>query len=161
MVAAREMEGVLAWAFDGLRTAKMRGSITISSDSLEAKKEIYREANLVEGFIEECVDLDINYKMAHVDFCLTVTQWHVFSHGDGSRRTPSFESIARSITSLHRKDIYKERTESKRWVRGVKLNAQGRMHFEHAKTADAFKGKSVGASMGDPCVFDPIQPKVK
>jgi phage/plasmid-associated DNA primase len=160
MVAARELEGVLAWAVEGLRRAQMRGAITISADSLEEKKAIWREANIVEAFVEECCEIDRNWEVTHCDFCLAVTSWHVFNYGDGTRKLPNNKQIGIAIRSLHNKRIGDRRTNKIRFVVGLKLNEEGKKHFEHGRTAVTFQGKALGASTGDPNHFRPVKPEV-
>jgi phage/plasmid-associated DNA primase len=150
MVAAREMEGVLAWAIEGLRAARQRGAIILSDKSIEAKKEIWREANVVEAFIEDCCDLNPNYRMKHADFCIALTSWFAINCGDGSVRAPNNKRIGKDLKSLHKKEIWAKRTKSARWVCGVWFNAEGLKHFEHGRTARAYENRNVGVSTDSP-----------
>jgi hypothetical protein len=156
MVAAKELEGVLAWAVDGLRQARMRGSIVISAESVETKKEIYREANLVEGFIEECADIDKDWEISHVDFYLAVLCWYVFNFGDGSRRTPSSKQIGMNIKSLSNPAIGQRKgTDGVRLVTGIRLNDKGGEYHKHGRESEAYGKVAIGASAGDPNRYRP------
>jgi phage/plasmid-associated DNA primase len=151
MVAAREMEGVLAWAIEGLRNARQRGAITVSDKSIKAKKEIWREANVVEAFIEDCCDLNPTYRMKHADFCIALVSWFAVNCGDGSVKAPNNKQIGKDIASLHRKDIQTDRGgKGVTWVYGIWLNTEGLKHFEHGRTARAYENRNVNVSTDSP-----------
>jgi phage/plasmid-associated DNA primase len=151
MVAAKEIEGVLAWAIEGLRAARQRGAITISDKSIEAKKEIWRQANVVEAFIEDCCDINPTYRILHADFCIALVSWFAVNCGDGSVKAPNNKQIGKYIGSLHRKNIQSKRLgKGITWVLGVWLNDEGMKHFEHGRTARAYENRNVDVSTGNP-----------
>jgi len=153
-VAATELEGVLMWALDGLRRALVQGSIVVSAESVNEAAKVWRSSNLVEGFIEECVDFDAKASVSMPDFCVAVAAWFMANQGEGGTRVPSNERIGRAIASLHDDRIEQWRDNSKRWVSGISLNTEGLKYWEHGRQSRLFEGKAVNLSTDTPNRYD-------
>jgi hypothetical protein len=150
IIVSREIEGVLAWAMVGLQRALARGSISEGKESEEEKRTIYRDSNLVEGFIEDCVTFGPNYRVSNPDFCLAVSAWFAANRGEGNRPLPSNEAIGRALVALHDNRIVRKRTGLVRWNCGLWLNEEGLKYWEHGRTARVHEGKTVGISSDQP-----------
>lgn len=146
LVLAQERPGVLCWALEGLQRALARGYIATPSESVAAAAQIYRDSNIVAGFVEECVDYDPNGRVSLPDFCVAVAAWFVENKGE-SRSSPSNESIGRAVVALHDPRIGSDRYELRdmvtRYLVGVRLNSHGLNYHERGISADLFEGKTV------------------
>jgi len=146
LVLAREKEGVLMWALEGLRRALKRGEIQLAPESTAAAARIYQDSNLVAGFVDECVDYDPNGRVSMPDFCVAVACWYAENKGE-DRRLPSNDSIGKALVALHDPQIIRDRHELRdstaRYVIGVKLNTHGLDYHERGTSANLFEGKTV------------------
>jgi phage/plasmid-associated DNA primase len=156
-IAATELEGVLMWALDGLKRALVQGSIVVSAESVNEAAKVWRSSNLVEGFIEECVDFDARAGVSMPDFCVAVAAWFMANQGEGGTRVPSNDRIGRAIASLHDERIEQWRDHSKRWVSGISLNAEGLKYWEHGRQSRLFEGKAVNLSTDTPNRYDQFE----
>jgi phage/plasmid-associated DNA primase len=150
LIVARELEGVLAWALEGLRGALKRGSITLGEESREEKKSIYRDANLMRGFIEDCVHFTPNWRVSRADFYLAAASWFAATRGESNRPIPSNDSFGRALTALHEERVKRHKSNGVPYIGGVELNEEGVKYFEHGKTARIHEGRTVGISMDHP-----------
>ena len=151
LVLNREKPGVLAWALAGLKRALERGHILVAQESAAAGAQIYRDSNLVAGFVEECVDFDVNSRVSLPDFCVAVSCWFAENKGE-NRSLPSNDSIGRALVALHDprlvSDRYELRDNSARYLVGAKLNLHGLEYHERGTQADMFEGKTVQTTPG-------------
>jgi hypothetical protein len=159
LVLAREKPGVLLWALRGLRRALERGRIQTSQEMTEAATQIYRDSNLVRGFIEDGSVPDPDIRLAMPDFCVAFSAWFAENRGE-NRNLPSNDSIGRALVALHDPriviDRYELRDNAKRYVIGIRLNEQGLDYHKRGITADAFEGKTVNATPAEGVVNKPI-----
>jgi hypothetical protein len=156
-IAATELEGVLMWALDGLKRALVQGSIVVSAESVNEAAKVWRSSNLVEGFIEECVDFDAKARVSMPDFCVAVAAWFMANQGEGGTRVPSNERIGRAIASLHDERIEQWKSHNKRWVGGICLNSEGLRYWEHGRQSRLFEGKAVNLSTDMPNRYDQFE----
>jgi hypothetical protein len=156
-IAATELEGVLMWALDGLKRALIQGSIVVSAESANEAAKVWRSSNLVEGFIEECVDFDARASVSMPDFCVAVASWFMANQGEGGTRVPSNDRIGRAIASLHDERIGQWKSHNKRLVGGLSLNAEGLKYWEHGRQSKLFEGKAVNLSTDTPNQYDQFE----
>ena len=159
LVLAHEKPGVLVWALEGLRRALDRHAISVGTESRAAAAQIYRDSNLVAGFVEECTEYDPDCRISLPDFCVAVACWFVENKGE-NRSTPSNESIGRALIALHDprivSDRYELRDNSARYLVGAKLNAHGLDYHERGVGADLFEGKTVNTTQSGGLVNKPV-----
>jgi hypothetical protein len=169
LVLARERPGVLIWALQGLRRALERQSIMANTETAAAAAQIYRDSNLVAGFIEECVEFDANGRISLPDFCVAVAAWFAENKGE-NRSLPSNDTIGRALVALHEprlaSDRYELRDKFARYLVGARLNAHGLEYHERGISADLFEGKTVNTTTAGglvnkeiPVAWD-VKPKV-
>ena len=157
LVIATELEGVLAWAVEGLRRALERGYFEIPAEALETGHQVRLDSNIVAEFIEDCVTFDPDAMISTADFSAAHASWWVEHKGEDTR-LPSGNAVGRAINSLGEPRIAAHRTElkdiRKRYYAGVSLNDMGKMHWKNAVTADHFtrmgKTASTTEAAGDP-----------
>jgi hypothetical protein len=151
LVLAREKCGVLAWALEGLRRALKRNHIAMPTESVEVAERIFRDANLVAGFVEECVELSADSRVSIPDVCLAVTTWFLENKGE-NRNLPSNDAIGKALVALHDpkivSDRYELRDNATRYVVGIRLNTLGLQYHQRGITANLFEGKTVQATLG-------------
>jgi len=152
MVLETEMEGVLAWAIEGLRRALKRGHLILPADSIIAAEELQRESNVALGFFDHCVEFSPAYMVSTADINAAFRSWYQEEH-DTDR--PPMTRFCRSIPMLPNakcialgRDL---RTNSKRYYGCIKLSEGGLRHWRNAVTADNFalKGKTANTTDAD------------
>jgi hypothetical protein len=146
LVLSRERAGMLTWALHGLRRALERGGIQLPQESIAAASQIFRDSNLVAGFVEECIEYDVDGRVSVPDFCVAVSAWFAEHKGE-NRSLPSNETIGRALVALHDPRLVTDAVELRdkltRYVVGGKLNTHGLQYHERGITADIFEGKTV------------------
>lgn len=169
LILVREKAGILTWALQGLKRALARGGIQLPPESVVASAQIYRDSNLVAGFVEDCIEFDVDGRVSVPDFCVAVACWFAEHKGE-NRSSPSNETIGRALIALHDprivSDQYELRDKAARYIVGVKLNSHGLEYHERGVTGDLFEGKTVNTTTPGglvnksiPVVWD-VKPKV-
>jgi hypothetical protein len=140
LVIEDEMPGVLAWSFKGLQRAQARNHFLIPTEVRAALDAIYRDNNIAQGFVEDCVDFDPDCMIGTADFTAAFTSWWAVEKG--GRNTPSPESIGRQLKSLGNPRIAIDRTDLRqaatRYYAGICFNETGMKHWLDALNRDAF-----------------------
>lgn len=156
LVLATELPGVLAWAVTGLRRALARGNFILPDDAREAEQEIRRDSNVIAGFVEDCVERDIDGRVSGPDFSAAFSSWWLEHKGE-DRRIPSSESVGKALVALADTTIAvdpKLRDKHRRYYCGLRLNEEGMRHWRNAVTSEAyvFQGRkaSTTEATGDP-----------
>ena len=82
LVLATEMEGVLAWAIEGLKRLLGRGHFVLPEESKAAAEVIRLNANIVAGFVESCITFNPNGMVSTADFCAAFTSFWLEQKGE-------------------------------------------------------------------------------
>jgi hypothetical protein len=115
---------------------------------MEAKKEIWREANSVAAFIEDCAEINPGWRVKFNDFYIALTSWFGLTKGDVA--VPHQKMIGKMIVNLYNPGIYtKAGAKAKLWVAGIRLTERGIGHFKHGREVRAYQTKAVDLSQGD------------
>jgi P4 family phage/plasmid primase-like protien len=159
LVLATEMEGVLAWALQGLRRALERGSFNVPAEAVAVGHQVRLDSNIVAEFVEDCIDFDPDAMISTADFAAAHSSWWVEHKGEDSRM-PSGDSVAKALRSLGDPRIAADRVElrdmRKRYYAGIVLNEEGKLHWKNAVTADRFIRLGKTASTTD-AASDPFR----
>jgi hypothetical protein len=154
LVLETELEGVFAWAVEGLRRALARGHFVLPQDVQDAAHAIRRDSNLIAGFIEDCTAYDPNVRVSSPDLWAAFGSWWGTTR-DTDRTIPSSERVGVAIRALadpliaaNSKEL---RDEKRRYYAGFRLNASGMMHWQNGLKAEAYamKGRVAGATSAD------------
>ena len=149
MVLALEMEGVLAWAMEGLRRVKARGHFVMPAESRAASEAIRMDSNLVAGFIDDCIEFDPDMRVGTSDFCAAFAVWWTENKGE-NRGVPSNDSIGKALAAygdnriaVHRKEL---KSDGRRYYAGIRLNENGLRYWNTAIESNNFTGKTASTS---------------
>ncbi|ACL60611.1 DNA primase family protein [Methylobacterium nodulans] len=152
IVLAKERAGVLNWALEGLRRALDRGSIAVPAEVRENADAIHKDANIVAGFIDECIEWDHEMRVPVPDFCAAFSVWWAENKGE-DRSIPSNDSIGRAVTALGNERIGLHARETRdmhrRYLCGIALNPAGIAFWKRAHEARAFEGKTASTTPVD------------
>ena len=140
MVLDVERSGMLNWALEGLRRALDRGHFVLTANMKAILNEVQKQANLVETFMEECVEYAPTKKIKHADFCAAYGMRWVESRGNHA--VPSNDSIGTALRDLADSRLDFKRTGSNRYIIGIKLNELGMTYWLAAHNL-ALLGKGV------------------
>ncbi len=138
LILGQEKAGLLNWALLGLQRLLARGDFIIPDASLDALDEMRLEANPVEGFLRDCIRFDPDVMMSTADFCIALNSWREESHG-GEKTILDRRVIGKNLKALSHprigqdKNVFKAR-DGRRYYIGITLNAEGRVHFDEART---------------------------
>ncbi len=152
LILAAELQGLLNWAIEGLQRALQRGSIALTDSIKETSDEIRRDANLVAGFLEECIEYDPMARIKVSDFCLAHSAWWLELKGE-DRRLPSNDTIGNALSAMadpriamHPKELRDGRA---RYYCGIGLNRAGLRYHKTAYESSLFEGKITTATNPD------------
>ena len=127
LVLQEEMPGVLAWAVVGLKRALERGRLILTKTMFDTLEEIYKDANLVAGFLEECCHYDDDKMVSVPDFCLAFSAWWQAEKGE-NKTPPSNDAIGKAMKALADPLIAIGpglRDKHRRYYGGLVLNEEG------------------------------------
>lgn len=153
LILDQERPGLLNWALAGLQRVLKRGNFIDTDEGLAALTEMKLEANPVAGFVRSCIDFDKTSMMTTVDFYAAFTGWREENHGDGKASfSPSF--VGKNLRALSHpkiaqdKDVFKNEWGTRYYV-GIKLNNEGRAHFNTARIIQNVKPQTALQRMSE------------
>jgi hypothetical protein len=152
LILSAELQGLLNWAIAGLQRALGRGSIALTDSIKETADDIRRDANLVAGFLEECVEYDPMARLKVTDFCLAHAAWFIETKGE-DRRLPSNDAIGKALSAMADPRIAinpKElRDTTSRYYGGIALSKAGLRYHRTGYESRIFEGKVGNATAPD------------
>ena len=138
LVLRTELSGLLNWAVAGMVRARTRGHYVMPE---AIHQELYRmrmDSNMASGFLEECVDFDINKMISVPDMYGAFAAWWRENRGG---QTPSVDSFGRAMVSLSDPRIVRGKTRTMRWYAGIKMNESG-LDYWNAHSQSVFADRS-------------------
>jgi putative DNA primase/helicase len=153
LVLDTERSGILNWALAGLKGALARGHFDLTPEMKATLHEIQREANYIEGFMEECIEYDETKRISMANLCAAHGAWWKSNHGN-ARPMPSNDAIGRALRDLGDPKLKFQKSGSRRYIIGIKLNKDGGAHWEAALTCKSFefgmsKTSNISATLED------------
>jgi len=159
LILKEELPGVLTWALAGLKRALERGMLLLTKPMTDALEDIHRDANLVAGFLEECVFYDEDKRISVPDFCLAFAAWWLQNKGE-NRQVPSNEVIGKALQSMADPmiaiDAQELRDNARRYYAGIVLNEEGLAFHHAASEMPDLKGKTANATEPKGVVNQPL-----
>jgi phage/plasmid-associated DNA primase len=137
-VLGTERSGMLNWAVTGLKRALARGHFDLTPEMKATLHEIQREANYIEGFMEECIEYDETKRISMANFCAAHGAWWKSNHGN-ARPMPSNDAIGRALRDRADPKLKFQKVGSHRYVIGIKLNENGLAHWNAASMWESFE----------------------
>ncbi|MHC2661686.1 DNA primase family protein [Bradyrhizobium diazoefficiens] len=134
LILNTERAGVFNWALAGLKRALQRGYLVNTAAGKADLDDIEKTANVVAGFLADCIDYDADVMITSVDFFAAFSKWWSEHHGDEkSRLSPSL--VGGHLAALRDPRIVQDKNRFKnrkglRFYIGIKLNDVGKEFFE-------------------------------
>jgi P4 family phage/plasmid primase-like protien len=131
LVLNTERSGLLNWALVGLKRALERGRLINTKAGEAILEEVKEDANLVTGFIKDCISFDTTLMMSTPDFNAAYAGWWHENHGDERGKfCPSPKSVGKHLKALAHPliAINKHRFKNEDGMRfyvGIKFNSAG------------------------------------
>jgi phage/plasmid-associated DNA primase len=139
LILATEKPGLLNWALEGLRRALERGHFKTTKEMDATLETIRSDANIVVGFLEECVSFEPSFMISTSDFCAAFSVWWGETKGE-DRHAPSNESIGRALVAYGDPRVGVDRTvlrdKKGGYYAGVHLNSVGLDYWTAAEGAN-------------------------
>jgi P4 family phage/plasmid primase-like protien len=139
---ATEMPGILNWGIVGLKRALERGFIELIDSIRATANEIKRDANAVEGFVQDCIEFDPSAMLATSDFCLAFSVWHEEQSGQAGGLGNT--QIGKFVSSLGDRRIAIDdelRKNSQRYYGGIAFNRTGLNYWKQGAESSLFDRK--------------------
>jgi putative DNA primase/helicase len=149
LVLKQEMSGLLTWALQGLQRALERGRLILTEQMTKSLDDIRRDSNLVAGFLDECVNYDMDRRVSVPDFCLAFAQWWLENKGE-NRMPPSNEAIGKAMVAMADPRIAlggeELRDKRRRYHCGIVLNEAGLIFHQAGYENRELAGKTATAT---------------
>jgi D5 N terminal like/RepB DNA-primase from phage plasmid len=144
VVLKQEMSGLLTWSLQGLQRALERGRLILTEQMTKSLDNIRRDSNLVAGFLDECVNYDMDRRVSVPDFCLAFAQWWLENKGE-NRVPPSNEAIGKAMAAMADPRIAlggeELRDKRRRYHCGIVLNETGLVFHQAGSENRELAGK--------------------
>jgi hypothetical protein len=150
LILATEMEGLLAWAVEGLRRVKARGYFILPDDARIAAENIKISSNLVAGFLKDCTEFDPAKMISIADFSAAFASWWL--ENKEGQAIPRSERLGWAVKAHGDPRIACDREELRdkrcRYYVGIQLNDDGKRHWNNTVSSNAFvfQGRNTNTS---------------